>query len=224
MLALDVYQLQHFELNPMSQKFHLMNDTLKVSVPPFSFTIPSPCGDTPLLNCYSLNKSSLKCHRKNVSELNSIFIIWIQIICDPSHIAIMFNINTLTILVLGQVFAQMNIYKWMMNMWPEFIWRLRKCKAGFAFLLEIKVANIFKTIFYENITSPVNMEFKIWENVTGKWMFCAKSKEGKWKVRVQQCCSDKNNLSRVLKIKWSKINIQQLGSLMSKNNFCSKFS
>ena len=144
--------------------------------------------------------------------------------CDPSHIAIMFNINTLTILVLGQVFAQMNIYKWMMNMWPEFIWRLRKCKAGFAFLLEIKVANIFKTIFYENITSPVNMEFKIWENVTGKWMFCAKSKEGKWKVRVQQCCSDKNNLSRVLKIKWSKINIQQLGSLMSKNNFCSKFS
>ena len=34
-LALDVYQLIHFELNPMSQKFHLMNEFH----PPFALNI-----------------------------------------------------------------------------------------------------------------------------------------------------------------------------------------
>ena len=31
----------HFELNPMKQKFHLVSDTLKVSVPPFTIPFPS---------------------------------------------------------------------------------------------------------------------------------------------------------------------------------------
>ena len=200
-----------------------MSDTLKVSVPPFSFTIPSPCGDTPLLNCYSVNKNSLKCHRKMCQDW-TVYLsfgyksLWPFAHCNYVQYKHTNNISSGTGFCTNE-YLQMN---------DEYVARIyltfKKMQSRFAFLLEIKVANIFKTIFYENITSPVNMEFKIWENVTGKWMFCAKSKEGKWKVRVQQCCSDKNNLSRVLKIKWSKINIQQLGSLMSKNNFCSKFS
>ena len=71
--------------------------------------------------------------------------------CDPSHIAIMFNINTLTILVLGQVFAQMNNYKWMMNMWPEFIWRLRKCKAGLHFFWKLKLRIFSKPYFMKTL-------------------------------------------------------------------------